>query len=460
MSIETQNAISDLRKLLDDVTEQKATGQLSQETASAVRRSLLNLRRAHAKLRESQSESAKEASDAVEQFKKARLQLENSRFLESQCQYLSEKYESTQTPELDKVSVFLPTVVEFTRNHSGDHDFVSYEADPHQFMLAMLSNELSERKKLEESISSLESTRDTLHSQITKKQKFLSSMSSKLSELTKSVSSIKALFPVASESVTAPTAPIPFADQLVATPQLFMIAGKFWSTLPHTAINVDSGGDVRELMVRVSPLPTSSSLAPSGTSLEVQLKFRQKQSDPNVTLSVTPQGIYPTLLEDITSASVPVDTVVDNIRGAVLHLMWSAYEVAVFSSLKIPVIQGSIWGDNETVLPGGGVSVTGFALASPGLFRIKLKIGSQESELGINMVDKTLVIQRHSDGRNAMLVSRVDGDIGGDAPVLVDLQLANLEETVTTWWRSQAEKLGKYAFGELTAVVMKCISSM
>jgi predicted nucleic acid-binding Zn-ribbon protein len=325
MSIETLNAISDLRKLLDDVTKQKATGQLSQETAAAVRRSLLNLRRAHVKLRESQSESAKGASDAIEQFKKARLQLENSRFLESQCQYLSEKYESTQTPELDKVSVYLPTVEEFTRDHSGEHDFVSYEADPHQFMLAMLSNELNQRKKLEESISSLESTRDTLQSQITKKQKFLSSMSSKLSELTKSVSSIKALFPVASESVTSPTAPIPFADQLSATPQLFIIAGKFWSTLPHTAMKVDSDGDVRELMVGVSPLPSSSFLAPSGTSLEVQLTFRQKQSDPNVTLSVTPQGIYPTLLEDITSASVPVDTVVDNIRGAVLHLMWSAY---------------------------------------------------------------------------------------------------------------------------------------
>ena len=461
MAADTQNAIEDLRRILDQVTEEKSSGQVSQATAASVRKALLKLRRAHAKLRESQSHSTREALGAVEQFKRARLLMENSRFVESQCRFLAEKYESTQTPELDKVSLFLPSVDEFTRLHSGETDFVSYEADPHQFMLAMLSNELIERKKLEESIESLETTRDTLQAQITKKQKFLTSMSSELKELTKSIGSINALFSSPSETFSAPSttvAPIPFADELTLTPQLFTIAGKFWSILTPSCVQVDTVGDAKELIVLVPPL-AATPRPPTGASLDVQLKFMQVQSESPVTLSVSPQGIYPNLLEDVMDASVPIDTVVTNIRGAVAHLMWTAYEVASFSSRKFPIIQGSRWDADQATFT--GVSITAFEHSAGGSFRIKVKTGTQETELTINLHDKSLVIQRDVvvEGRNVTMASRVT-DNGGDAPVVVDISLATAEEEITEWWRSQSVGLGRYAFGELTAIVSKCISSI
>ena len=460
MSTDTQNAIGDLRQLLDQVAKEKSAGQVSQETAAAVRRSLLRLRRDHAKLREAQINSSKEALDAVERFKKARLLFENSRFVESQCRYLSEKYESTQTPELDKVSTYLPSVEEFTREHAGEADFVSYETDPHQFMLAMLSNELVERKKLEESIGSLEATRDTLQTQITKKQKFLSSMSSKLSELTQSVNNIKSLFPLTSESSDSSPPPVtsnPFIDELSSTPQLFLIAGKFLSTLPPTCLKVDVDGAASQLTVLIPPL-ASSPRPTTGTSLDVQLKFKQNPSDSHVSLTVSPEGIYPTLLEDVLDASVPIETVVANIRGSVLHFMWTAYEVAIFSTLKFPVVSGSLW---DAVAVAHGVSLTAFDHTVGGSFRFKLKKGNQETELTVNLHDKTLLIQRDAvvDGRNVTMTSRVT-DSTGDAPLVVDIHLATAEEEVGVWWHSQSEKLGRYAFGELTAVVTKCISSI
>jgi hypothetical protein len=462
MSKDAENAITDLRLLIDRVAIERKSGRITEQTSQSIRKALLRLRRAHAKIKESQSETSKAVNDAIKRFNEGRLHLDNSKFVQSQCKFLTEKFESTQTPELDKVSMYLPSVEEFTRQHSQDIDFVPYETDPHQFTLCMLANELLERKKLEESIQTLETTRESLQSQIGKKQKFLSSMSSKLSELAKSVESVKSSFPLQSSSMLDSEVPksvtVPFANELSSTPQLLIIASKFFSLLPGNCLTISNKeDDILELRVTISSLP-SSPCPPNVASLDIELKFTQKPSSAQVGLSVTPKGIYPNLLDDVLDPQVPIDTVIGNARGAVVHLMWTAYEMTVFSSLKFPQIPASPW-DVEAAI--SGISITSFNHTVAGCFGLKVRIGSHETELVLNMLNKSLVIQRTStiDGRTVLLVSRVT-DSQPDDTVIVDMHLAKTEEQVTLWWRKKLSEVGRYAFGELTAVVTKCIDSL
>jgi hypothetical protein len=461
MSKDAENAITDLRQLIDRVTLERNSGRISEQTSTAVRKALLRLRRAHAKLRETQSETSKAVNEAIKRFNEGRLHLDNSKFVESQCKFLAEKFESTQTPELDKVSMYLPSVEEFTRQHSEDIDFVPYENDPHQFTLSMLANELLERKKLEESILSLETTRESLQSQIVKKQKFLSSMSSKLSELAKSVETVKSSFPLQSSLMDLEppkSVHLPFASELSSTPQLLIIASKFSSVLTSNSVTINNReDDVIELRVVVHALQ-SSACPPNVVSLDAELKFAQKRSSADIGLSVNPKGIYPNLLEDVLDPIVSIETVVGNTRGAVAHLMWTAYEMTVLSSLKLPQITSSAW-DVEPAF--AGVTLSSFNHSVAGCFILNIRIGSTETELILNMLNKTLVIQRTSlmDGGNVYLVSRIT-DSHPDDTVIVDINLARTEEKVSLWWKSKLSEVGRYAFGELTALVMKCINSL
>jgi hypothetical protein len=58
-----------------------------------------------------------------------------------------------------------------------------------------------------------------------------------------------------------------------------------------------------------------------------------------------------------------------------------------------------------------------------------------------------------------LLVSRIP-DNTDDVPMLVDVSMAHTEEMILGWWNDRAEQVGPYAYGELTAIVMKCINSL
>jgi hypothetical protein len=190
---ETRAAVKELRTLVE-AFETDSSSAATPEASQRVRQGLINLRRAHAALRSWQGERQVETMKAVKRLKSSRSNEDNSAFMHAQCDALVESYNSVQFPELDKVLPSLPSVEEYTEKHKMDQDFVSHDSNPHQFMLNMLADEISDRSSMEEVISELKLKRVEQGKVLAEKQKFIESIGTRLADLSRAVDSIKAEF--------------------------------------------------------------------------------------------------------------------------------------------------------------------------------------------------------------------------------------------------------------------------
>jgi hypothetical protein len=186
--------INELRSSVELLQTNRKSGSPEADEVKRVRRNIIKLRRAHAKMREHQTVERKEIVDVVRKLQRAKLAAENAQFLEAQCEFLVRKFQSAQFPELEKVSSSLPSVEEYTRKHMNDPGFVSYESDPHQFTLNMLSSELEERDAFEQEIKNLGEQQGAVKKDIASKRDLLSSLSSKLLDASKAVESLVKVF--------------------------------------------------------------------------------------------------------------------------------------------------------------------------------------------------------------------------------------------------------------------------
>ena len=190
----TSQCITELRSTLEELQGCRTSGTSDADALKKVRRNIVKLRRAHAKMREQQVLEQKQLLEVVRKLQRTRIAAENSQFLEAQCQFLVEKYNSTQFPELEKASAFLPSIEEYAEKHKDDPGFVSHESDPHQFTLNMLASELEDRDRVEQEIKHLGEQQVLVKKDISSKREMLSSMSSKLFEVSKAVEGLVKVF--------------------------------------------------------------------------------------------------------------------------------------------------------------------------------------------------------------------------------------------------------------------------
>lgn len=179
----TMESIKELRESLVALDKERCSGVENEASSTRVQKALLKLRRSHSKMRDSQAAGQKRVVDAVKKLRKAQLELDNSRFLESQCDFLVEKYNSAHFPAFEKVSASLPSVADYSEKHKNDPDFVSQESDPHQFMMNMLASELEDRNRMEEEIVTLQQREIEIKRDMNHKREYLSSMAAKLQEV-------------------------------------------------------------------------------------------------------------------------------------------------------------------------------------------------------------------------------------------------------------------------------------
>ena len=189
----TSACIEELRESVIALDQERSAGKETEASVKRVRKALLKLRRAHANARESQSDQQRRMIDAVKKLRAAQTTLENSRFVESQCEFLVSKYNSAQFPEFEKVRATLPSVEEYTEKHKNEPGFVSHDADPHQFMLNMLASELEERNGMEEEIVVLQQQEAEIKREMVRKREYINSLAGKLQELSACVDGLAKL---------------------------------------------------------------------------------------------------------------------------------------------------------------------------------------------------------------------------------------------------------------------------
>jgi hypothetical protein len=195
---EGKQIIEDLRRLLTDVHNSRieSGNAPSKESVHAVHKTLVKLRRFHAKLRQSQKKNDETLQEAKSKLHKARIGRDNAVFLESQCKYLIDQYNNVKCPELDRVKQSLVSNQEFADKHRGEPGFVEYSEDPHQFMMNMLSDELIERRTIENRILAMREDEDKVNLEIQNKQNFINSIQAKLHDLNESIDNLKSAFSI------------------------------------------------------------------------------------------------------------------------------------------------------------------------------------------------------------------------------------------------------------------------
>lgn len=184
------NAVESLREALKGFDSDRSKGIDTKQSRVSVQKAIIRLRRSHASMRHQQLKEQSGAVQAAKRIQEAKLDLSNSRFLEAQCAFLAEKYNTAQFPELEKISSSLPSVEQYTAQHENDPGFVSYDMDQHQFMLNLLSSELDERHVLEEQISELQRYEAEAKKLLLRKKEFFETLASKLSDLHREVSGL------------------------------------------------------------------------------------------------------------------------------------------------------------------------------------------------------------------------------------------------------------------------------
>jgi len=181
------NAAVSLGEALKQFDSERSKGADTSLSRRSVQKAIVTLRRSHASLRLEQLRDHSDAVKAVRKLQTAKIALSNSQFLEAQCSYLVEKFNSVQCPEFEKVFPSLPSVEEYTAQHKDEPDFVPYGTDQHQFMLNMLASELEDRNRMEEGLIELHNKECIVKKQIASKKEFLQSLAGKLYELNRGV---------------------------------------------------------------------------------------------------------------------------------------------------------------------------------------------------------------------------------------------------------------------------------
>lgn len=187
------DAIESLREALKGFDSERKTGKVSKDSKRSVQKAVVKLRRSHAMLRQEQIRDQSETIKAVRRLQHAKKAVSNSEFLEAQCEFIVERLNSVQCPELEKIRPSLPSIDDYTIRHKDEPDFVSYEHDQHQFMLNMLASELEERNKMEEEIVDLQRKEASIKNEILNKREFLQSLASKLTDLNRGVDGLAKL---------------------------------------------------------------------------------------------------------------------------------------------------------------------------------------------------------------------------------------------------------------------------
>lgn len=191
---QTQECLNELRRVLEDFNRAEETSPAKQASSKKVKHALIKLRRSHASLRQQEMAEQKQIIEVMKSLQRVKFAIDNSKFLESQCEFLVEKFNSAQCPELEKVMPSLPSIAEYTARHEGEPGFVSYDTDPHQFMLNILASELEERERMEEMIKELEQKKTVVTKDISKKREFLSSLTCKIQDLSQAMDGLTKLF--------------------------------------------------------------------------------------------------------------------------------------------------------------------------------------------------------------------------------------------------------------------------
>lgn len=305
---ETNATIAELRDLIHVMDTQKKSGAVSEDTVHKVRKTLVKLRRCHAKLRAAEREEQTEVMKVAKNLESARSLFENAEFVESQCDFLVQKFNSAQCPDLDQVVETLPSVEEYTRLHSGDANFVSQESDPHQFTLNMLSSELEVREQLANEIIVMKKNEELVKNEIGNRQKFLSSLTTRLVDLNKSMESLRKLFSLTELK-------LPNLDSIINIPSLFLVASKFHSVAavdPRVSVTINQ--EVVRVNIEISDLP------PSGL-IGVSLTF----SEPSL-LTWDPFCPCLSIHESVLHGLEPAGQLTHSIRDAFVVAAWSKFE--------------------------------------------------------------------------------------------------------------------------------------
>lgn len=427
---ETMAAIAELRDLVSIIEKQKESGPVESETAAKVRKTLVRLRRCHAKMRIAEKEEQKQVLKAARQLRAARATFENAEFVESQCQFLVEKFNAAQCPELDKISSSLPTVEEYTKAHYKDPGFVSHEADPHQFTLNLLASELQERERLEIEISTLKQREVSVKTEIASREKFISSLSTRLTDLNRSLDGLRKLF---NETQPVVEAPLERGELLVGNSRLFVVANKF-----HFLSSFDSGISVSVLdagTVAVSINFTSP--VPPGREPLVKLKFEIDQTELSVISEPACSVITFSDLVDSLGASFPsragefkhLEAIVDWIRTNLVFSLWSEHELQALCKSPSTCLPSLVEGGVPPECQLAQVAQQKDLLVG------KIRIKSSQIQFEINVEKKRVRIFKQS-GSGPLLVSSISGENG--ASEVVDLVLAQCEMETANWWKQRS----------------------
>lgn len=441
-------SVNELRSLLVRVREEKANGTFSAESARNVRKSLIKLRRAHSALRGHQQAERKKLMDVAKQLQETRSLVENSQFLESQCQFLVERFNSAQCPELEKISSTVPTIEQYTAKHEGDAGFVSYKADPHQFMLNLLSSELEERHALAEQVVGLRAEESRVRADIVKKQKFIASLMSSLSDLSKSVDSVVNLFsPLEAEPRSKS---IEGAGALVSYPDLFVLANKF-NALLDRGVSVSVKGS-NGVSIIVSP--ASSTNLPTATDGSVSISFRAITGGSGVHVESVSDKLA---ISDIDWSTCEAFSTIELIRLRRVVNLWNEFEISSLTTnpaQTLPLVTSAVLGngsqlswlaDGETV----EASLTKFARMGKGC-KVNVATLKDSTILRIDLDAYRVKVIRGS------FVSSIDSN--DDPSVAVDMRLAQVEVLVNKWFKSKISEFASTPVpGILSGVLVRTV---
>ena len=364
--------------------------------------------------------------------------VENSQFLESQCEFLVEKFNSAQCPELDKISASLPSVEEYTLKHGSDQGFVSYESDPHQFMLNLLSSELDERSALEGRILELQAKETLAKNDIGSKRKFIASIASKLFDLNKSLEGVVKLFGAPDTTEVRRLAGI----ESVTHPDLFVVANKI-----HALVDPGVGVTVRDASTVIATIRHVKALPPSASAAPIIVRF--VIADGSVTAE-SDRGVP--VLDWVAGDACRL---VEFVRATQAVQLWDQFEWASLSKnpkQSLPVVSeesGDSWlTEGESA---GSDHLMSLTRDPSGCIAAVVLVNGEKYNQQIFVESHRVKISKPG------FVSSIDGS--EDSRVVVDMGLAQVELLVRNWWTSRANALSaKPVAGQLSAVLVKTIN--
>jgi hypothetical protein len=440
MAEQVTESIEELKRLLVAVNAEKVSGGVTVQSRRLVQKSLIKLRRSHAKMREIQMNEQRQVISLARKIQEAKLALDNSAFMETQCNFIVEKFNSAQCPELDKISASLPSPDEYTAKHRNDPDFVAYDSNPHQFMLSMLASELEERRELERKVEELKQEESVVKNDIAKKQKFLASLSSKLSDMNKSVEGILQVF---SYNQTEKRFRPDRFEAIRNQQEMYIIASKFDSLL-DTGVLVQIEDNQSSLKIEIRP--SQGMNTPPETSGIVVVNFSLsgiKCSDDAVT-------------NNIDWVNCNAFSTVQQIRYGRVGSLWRDYEgnsLVKNCQQTLPIVTSAVFEGLAESWLSEGESVSSGAIS-------KLR-RSTSTMFEATIKNHSVLVDMEKRRIKISLGNTVSSiDSSDDSGMIVDIRLAQIESVVNKWWKVKVSEFGEKAVvvpGELSAVLVKIV---